>query len=324
MESKRESGSTSAAHVFPLSRSLSPQISIGSSKPAAAPAPSAAPSASAAPETPTKKPADDKKKDDTKNTKTDSSKSGASASAAAAAAAPKGNYVPTKEQMAFTVHDGREHLNIVFIGHVDAGKSTIAGQVLYVCSLSLSLSRARSLSFSLSLARARSFGGGSLPPPPSPLLLFLSLLTGRVDERTIQKYEKEAKEKGRASWYLAFILDTNEEERAKGKTVEVGRAHFTTQTKRYTLLDAPGRREGGSERREGGRLLTTICLSFFSFARCLFFLLYSSSFFFSSFLCVCVCRLCVVCGVRCVCRSQELRSEYDRRRGTGRCGCARD
>jgi translation elongation factor EF-1alpha len=35
-------------------------------------------------------------------------------------------------------------------------------------------------------------------------------------------------------------MDTNEEERAKGKTVEVGRAHFTTATKRYTLLDAPG------------------------------------------------------------------------------------
>ncbi len=40
----------------------------------------------------------------------------------------------------------REHVNVVFIGHVDAGKSTIGGQILY--------------------------------------------LTGGVDERTIQKYEK--------------------------------------------------------------------------------------------------------------------------------------
>ena len=30
------------------------------------------------------------------------------------------------------------------------------------------------------------------------------------------------------------------EERAKGKTVEVGRAHFETEKKRYTVLDAPG------------------------------------------------------------------------------------
>jgi peptide chain release factor subunit 3 len=35
-------------------------------------------------------------------------------------------------------------------------------------------------------------------------------------------------------------MDTNEEERAKGKTVEVGRAHFTTDKRRYTILDAPG------------------------------------------------------------------------------------
>jgi peptide chain release factor subunit 3 len=37
-------------------------------------------------------------------------------------------------------------------------------------------------------------------------------------------------------------MDTNEEERAKGKTVECGRASFTTTNKRYTLLDAPGHR----------------------------------------------------------------------------------
>ena len=30
------------------------------------------------------------------------------------------------------------------------------------------------------------------------------------------------------------------QERAKGKTVEVGRAQFETAEKRYTILDAPG------------------------------------------------------------------------------------
>jgi len=94
------------------------------------------------------------------------------------------------------VEDNREHINIVFIGHVDSGKSTISGQILYI--------------------------------------------TGQVDMRTIQKYEREAKDKNRESWYLAYIMDTNEEERAKGKTVEVGRAHFETAAKRYTILDAPG------------------------------------------------------------------------------------
>jgi len=61
-----------------------------------------------------------------------------------------------------------------------------------------------------------------------------------VDKRTIERYEKEAKERNRESWFLAFIMDTNEEERAKGKTVEVGKAHFETVLKRYTILDAPG------------------------------------------------------------------------------------
>ncbi|GMI96361.1 hypothetical protein like AT1G18070 [Hibiscus trionum] len=40
--------------------------------------------------------------------------------------------------------------------------------------------------------------------------------------------------------YMAYIMDTNEEERVKGKTVEVGRAHFETETTRFTILDAPG------------------------------------------------------------------------------------
>jgi peptide chain release factor subunit 3 len=92
--------------------------------------------------------------------------------------------------------DPRDHLNVVFVGHVDAGKSTISGNIL--------------------------------------------VLTGQVDQRTIEKYEREAKEKNRGTWFLAFIMDTNEEERARGKTVEVGRAHFETKTKRYTILDAPG------------------------------------------------------------------------------------
>lgn len=38
--------------------------------------------------------------------------------------------------------------------------------------------------------------------------------------------------RNRESWFLAFIMDTNEEERAKGKTVEVGRAHFATDHRR--------------------------------------------------------------------------------------------
>lgn len=67
-------------------------------------------------------------------------------------------------------------------------------------------------------------------------------LTGMVDKRTLEKYEREAKEKNRESWYLSWALDTNLEEREKGKTVEVGRAYFETESKHFTILDAPGHR----------------------------------------------------------------------------------
>ena len=91
---------------------------------------------------------------------------------------------------------GKEHVNIIFIGHVDAGKSTLGGSILYA--------------------------------------------TGMVDERTMDKYKREAKEAGRETWYLSWALDLTKEERSKGKTVEVGRGFFETEKRRYSILDAPG------------------------------------------------------------------------------------
>ncbi|KAI4456710.1 translation factor [Holotrichia oblita] len=101
--------------------------------------------------------------------------------------------IPKPEEVA---KNKKEHVNVVFIGHVDAGKSTIGGQIM--------------------------------------------ALTGMVDKRTLEKYEREAREKSRESWYLSWALDTNQEERDKGKTVEVGRAYFETEKKHFTILDAPG------------------------------------------------------------------------------------
>ncbi|KAG0067844.1 translation termination factor GTPase eRF3 [Linnemannia elongata] len=100
------------------------------------------------------------------------------------------------DQETLTEFFGKEHMNVIFIGHVDAGKSTMGGRILEA--------------------------------------------SGMIDKRTLEKYEKDAKEAGRDSWYLSWALDTNAEERAKGKTVEVGRAYFETDTRRYTILDAPG------------------------------------------------------------------------------------
>jgi len=68
----------------------------------------------------------------------------------------------------------------------------------------------------------------------------LLYITGMVDKRTMEKYEREAKDAGRETWYLSWALDSTPQERAKGKTVEVGRAYFETEKRRYTILDAPG------------------------------------------------------------------------------------
>lgn len=61
-----------------------------------------------------------------------------------------------------------------------------------------------------------------------------------VDERTIEKFQKEAKTNNRESWFMAYIMDITDDERQKGKTSEVGKAFFKTQTRRFTILDAPG------------------------------------------------------------------------------------
>lgn len=40
-------------------------------------------------------------------------------------------------------------------------------------------------------------------------------LCGMVDKRTLEKYEREAKEAGRESWYLSWALDSTAQEREK-------------------------------------------------------------------------------------------------------------
>ena len=95
-----------------------------------------------------------------------------------------------------SVDTTHEPVSIVFVGHVDSGKSTISGSLL----------------FNL----------------------------GQVDERVIEKYKREAKVKNRESWFMAYIMDTYEEEREKRKTVDIGKATFSTAHRRFTLLDAPG------------------------------------------------------------------------------------
>jgi translation elongation factor TU len=98
-----------------------------------------------------------------------------------------------------TEADGKEHLNLVIVGHVDAGKSTLVGHLLY--------------------------------------------LLGKVDDRTMKKFERESQKMGKGSFAYAWVLDATAEERARGITMDIAENRFETTQRRFTILDAPGHKD---------------------------------------------------------------------------------
>ena len=89
--------------------------------------------------------------------------------------------------------------NFVVIGHVDAGKSTLMGRLLYDLKV--------------------------------------------VDQRTLDRYRKEAGRIGKASFALAWVLDQGTEERNRGVTIDIAMNKFETESTSFTILDAPGHRD---------------------------------------------------------------------------------
>jgi len=91
------------------------------------------------------------------------------------------------------------HINVVVVGHVDAGKSTTTGHLIYKC--------------------------------------------GGIDKRTIEKFEKEAKEMGKDSFKYAWVLDKLKAERERGITIDIALWKFETPKYYFTIIDAPGHRD---------------------------------------------------------------------------------
>ncbi|KAM3148388.1 HBS1-like protein [Botrytis cinerea] len=89
--------------------------------------------------------------------------------------------------------------NFVVIGHVDAGKSTLMGRLLYDLKV--------------------------------------------VDQRTVDRYRKEAEAMGKSSFALAWVLDQGTEERSRGVTIDIAMNKFETEKTTFTILDAPGHRD---------------------------------------------------------------------------------
>jgi elongation factor 1-alpha len=90
-------------------------------------------------------------------------------------------------------------MNLVVIGHVDAGKSTATGHLIYKC--------------------------------------------GGIDKRTIEKFEKEAAEMGKASFKYAWVLDKLKAERERGITIDIALWKFESPKSVFTIIDAPGHRD---------------------------------------------------------------------------------
>lgn len=91
------------------------------------------------------------------------------------------------------------HVNLVVIGHVDSGKSTSTGHLIYKC--------------------------------------------GGIDQRTIEKFEKEAQQLGKGSFKYAWVLDKLKAERERGITIDISLWKFETQKFMFTIIDAPGHRD---------------------------------------------------------------------------------
>jgi elongation factor 1-alpha len=93
----------------------------------------------------------------------------------------------------------KDKINLVVIGHVDSGKSTSTGHLIYKC--------------------------------------------GGIDERTIEKFEKEAKLLGKESFKYAWVLDKLKAERERGITIDIALWKFQSNTRIFTIIDAPGHRD---------------------------------------------------------------------------------
>lgn len=93
----------------------------------------------------------------------------------------------------------KQKCNLVVIGHVDSGKSTSTGHLIFKC--------------------------------------------GGIDERTIEKFEKEAKLIGKESFKYAWVLDKLKAERERGITIDIALWKFSTKNFNFTIIDAPGHRD---------------------------------------------------------------------------------
>lgn len=94
---------------------------------------------------------------------------------------------------------GKKNINLVVVGHVDAGKSTLMGKILHEL--------------------------------------------GSLSDKDHTSNERASSKIGKGSFAYAWALDSSQEERERGVTIDVAQDSFATTHRQFTLLDAPGHRD---------------------------------------------------------------------------------
>ena len=64
--------------------------------------------------------------------------------------------------------------------------------------------------------------------------------TGKIEPHEIKRCEEDATTIGRTTCYYPYIMDINEEERIKGRTMECGCSTFSTKRREFVAFDTPG------------------------------------------------------------------------------------
>jgi elongation factor 1-alpha len=67
--------------------------------------------------------------------------------------------------------------------------------------------------------------------------------SGHIEPHVIEKFEKEAAERGKAGFGFAYVMDGLKEERERGITIDVAHKEFYTPNYYFTVIDAPGHRD---------------------------------------------------------------------------------
>ncbi|MEA2071235.1 MAG: GTP-binding protein [Asgard group archaeon] len=66
---------------------------------------------------------------------------------------------------------------------------------------------------------------------------------GAIDPRVMKKHEVDAEGLGMTSWKWAYVLDAFQEEKEKGKTMDIAFRRFEIEDRQFVLIDNPGHRD---------------------------------------------------------------------------------